>query len=84
METTDRYARIVLGFLTVLLLHHDGMAEREQLEELQHVRVTFGPDEGNEVIVGELERSVGVFVPAEVDQLQREDSNDHEPPEQAF
>lgn len=72
------------NFLTVLLLHHNSVAEREKLEELQHVRVAFRANERDEMIVGELELSVGVLVPAEVNRLHREDSNNHdEPPKQS-
>lgn len=66
---------IKLDFLTILPLRHNSMAEREQLEELQHVWVAFGADEGNKVTVGELELSVYVLVPAEVNRLQRKNLN---------
>lgn len=68
----------MLNLLTFLLLHHDGVAEREQLEKLQDVRVASRADEGDEMTVAELELSVDVLVPAEVDRLHREESNSHE------
>lgn len=81
-EHTEEHASLQKSknFLTVLLLYHDSVAEWEQLEELQHVRVAFRADEGNKVTVGELELSVGVLVPAEVNRLHRRDLNKHEPP----
>lgn len=55
--------------LTVLVLHHDRVAERQQLEELRHVLVLAGPDAGHQRMIHKLELSICKLVPAPVDRL---------------
>lgn len=56
----------------VVVLHHDGVAEREQLEELRGVFVLPGSNDGDEGMIHELELPVGLAVPAPVHRLTRE------------
>lgn len=57
------------ALLTVFVLHHDGVAEREQLEELIGIFVFPGSDAGNQRMVPEVKLFVGLPVPAPVYRL---------------
>lgn len=54
---------------TVFVLHHDGVAQGEQLEELGDVPVLAGADAGHQGVVQELELPVSKPVPAPVHRL---------------
>lgn len=57
------------GF-TVFVLHHDRVAQREQLEELGGVLVLPGPDAGHQRVIHEREPAVSEAVPAPVHRLE--------------
>lgn len=58
-----------LLLITVFVLHHDRVAERQQPEEVWHVTVLAGSDEGHQGVIHELELSIGKLVPAPVNRL---------------
>ena len=58
--------------LTFFVLHHDGVAEGEQFEELQCLLILLGADAGHQRMIHEQEIGVCVRVPAEVHWLQHQ------------
>lgn len=48
------------------MLHHDGVAEGEQFEELHGIFILLGSDMGNQGMIYELELLISVAVPAPV------------------
>lgn len=48
------------------MLHHDGVAEGEQFEELCSIFILLGSDAGDQGMIHELELSVSVLVPTPV------------------
>lgn len=51
------------------MLHHDGVAEGEQFEELHGIFILLGSDMGNQGMIYELELLISVAVPAPVHRL---------------
>ncbi len=59
------------GLLTPFMLHHDGVTQGQEFEELQYLRILLRTDTGNEEMVFELERLFGVFIPTEIHRLSK-------------
>lgn len=55
--------------ITVFVLHHDGVAEGEQFEELHGIFILLGSDMCNQGMIYELELLISIAVPAPVHQL---------------
>ncbi len=53
------------------MLHHDGVTQGQEFEELQHLRILLRTDTGHEEMVFELELLFGVFIPAEIHRLSK-------------
>lgn len=59
------------GLLTLFMLHHDGVTQGQEFEELQYLRILLRTDTGNEEMVFELELLFGVFIPTEIHRLSK-------------